>query len=57
MDGRPAVQMVSSGLVSTAGTWEAGSDGTLLVIGQDGDSLKRYTITPGADTSIDTFGR
>ena len=57
VDGRPAVQMVSSGLVSMAGTWEAGSDGTLLVIGQDGDSLKRYTITPAADTSVDTFGR
>jgi Tol biopolymer transport system component len=53
VDGRPAVEFESSSLVSIAGTWDMGADGALSVIGQSGDSLKRYRITPAADTSID----
>jgi len=54
VDGRPALELVSnSSLTTMPGTWEMGADGTLSVVGQSGDSLKRYRITPGADTSID----
>ena len=56
VDGRPSLEMeFNSTLAVTAGTWEMGTDGTLSVIGQSGDSLKRYRITPGADTSIDSL--
>jgi len=31
-----------------------GADGTVTFVAQDGDSLKRIKITPGAGTSIET---
>jgi hypothetical protein len=54
VDGRPAAQMDSSGTLHTLpGTWEPSGEGTLTLVGQAGDSLKRFQITPAADTSID----
>jgi hypothetical protein len=57
VDGRPAVQMEAGSLNTIPGTWEMAADGTLTVIGQSGDGLKRYRIEPPADTSIDTLAR
>jgi hypothetical protein len=54
-DGQP----VQDGFpISTAGfqkeTWQIGADGNLLVLVEDGDSLKRISITPSPDTSLAT---
>jgi hypothetical protein len=44
--------------ISTGGfqkeTWQIGTDGNLLVLLEDGDSLKRISITPSPDTSLST---
>jgi hypothetical protein len=42
---------------AAAGTWEMGADGTLTVVAQAGDAIKRFRITPGVDTSVDTIGK
>ncbi len=55
VDGQP----VQDGFpMSTGGfqkeTWQIGPDGNLLVLLEDGDSLKRIRITPSPDTSLAT---
>jgi hypothetical protein len=35
-------------------TWQVGRDGNLLVLLEDGNSLKRINITPSPDTSLAT---
>ena len=65
VDGLRAVELDNAGLVLThnAGTdqfstwWSMGADGTLTVIAQDGAALKRFRITPGADTNVDTLAK
>jgi len=35
--------------------WSVGADGVLTLIAQDGESIKRFRITPGPETSIETL--
>lgn len=35
--------------------WEVSPDGTLMFLGQDENSLKRFSITPSPNTSLETF--
>ncbi|HZJ32373.1 MAG TPA: hypothetical protein VFD21_12425 [Vicinamibacterales bacterium] len=58
VDGRPSAQFDGNyTLQAAAGTWEMGADGTLTVVAQAGDAIKRFRITPGSDTSVDTIGK
>ena len=58
VDGRPSVQLDNNLQIQNAlGTWEMGADGTLTVVAQAGDAIKRFRITPGPDTSIDSMGK
>jgi hypothetical protein len=58
VDGRPALRTDgNSTMQNAAGTWEMGADGTLTVVAQAGDAIKRFRITPGSDTSIDSIGK
>lgn len=58
VDGRPAVQFDGNQQLQLAGgTWEVGADGTLTIVAQAGDAIKRFRITPGADTGVDTIGK
>jgi hypothetical protein len=58
VDGRPSAQFDGNyTLQAAAGTWEMGADGTLMVVAQAGDAIKRFRITPGSDASIDSIGR
>lgn len=65
VDGLRAVEFSHDGTALTQSTsdmplevhWSMGSDGVLTFIAQDGDSLKRFRITPGNDTSVETLAR
>ena len=58
VDGRPALRDDGNYTMQvSAGTWEMGADGTLTVVAQAGDAIKRFRITPGSDTSVDTIGK
>ena len=58
LDGRPAARFDFNQLMQLApGTWEMGADGTLTVVAQSGDAIKRFRITPGSDTGLDTIGK
>ena len=58
LDGRPAARFDFNQMMQLApGTWEMGADGTLTVVAQAGDAIKRFRITPGPDTSLDTIGK
>ncbi len=58
VDGRPSVQVDNNiQLQAALGTWEMGADGTLTIVAQAGDAIKRFRITPGADTSIASIGK
>jgi hypothetical protein len=48
MDGQPIHEFgYTGGLLSTPDVWwSMGSDGVLTFLGQDGDAMKRYTVTP-----------
>ena len=37
--------------------WSVGHDGVLTFIAADGNSVKRFRITPGSDTSVDTLAK
>jgi hypothetical protein len=37
--------------------WSLGGDGVLTVVAQDGNEIKRFRITPGTDTSVDTLAQ
>lgn len=62
VDGMRAVDLDASDLgVDTsdpdalAAAWSMGAEGTLIFIAQDGAALKRFRVTPGADTSVETL--
>ena len=58
VDGRQALRVDSNYMIqNAAGAWEMGADGTLTMVAQSGDAIKRFRITPGADTSVDTIGK
>lgn len=54
---RKVEDAVNQQMQQAPGTWEMGADGTLTVVAQAGDAIKRFRITPAADTSVDTIGR
>ena len=60
IDGKPVAQteaLSTLGINNDAIKWfEFLSDGTLLVLGQDDNSLKRFAITPSSETSLATIG-
>ena len=57
MDGKAVVD-TDAGVAgtSTEGWWDMLPDGSLAVLGQDENNLKRITITPSAETSVATLG-
>ena len=56
VDGRPLVDFYSAGnMVSIPHWWEFGADGTLSMLAQDDNSLKRITITLSDQTSLATM--
>jgi hypothetical protein len=56
VDGQRAAQFdATSLLLGNARTWEVGDDGVLVVLGQDGEKMKRLRITPSADTSVEAM--
>jgi hypothetical protein len=56
IDGKPTVKVDDDQrLATTPGTWEMGADGVLTVIGRLDGVIKRFRITPGSDTSIETL--
>jgi hypothetical protein len=63
VDGVPAVKFAHNGLsllqpdadTPLEAMWSMGDDGVLTFIGEDGGSLKRFTVTPGSDTSLETL--
>jgi len=58
VDGRASVQFDGNfQMQASPGTWQMGADGTLTVVAQAGDAIKRFRITPGSDTSADTIGK
>lgn len=65
VDGLRAVEFSHNGLslLQTDGNepleakWSMGDDGVLTFIAEDGGSLKRFAITPGSDTSVDTLAQ
>ena len=58
VDGRPSLKFDNNLQIQNAlGTWDMGADGTLTVVAQAGDAIKRFRITPGPDTSIDSIGK
>jgi hypothetical protein len=58
VDGRQALKVDGNSQIQLSpGAWEVGADGTLTVVSQAGDAIKRFRITPGADTSVDTIGK
>ena len=60
IDGKPVAQteaLSTLGINNDAIKWfEFLPDGTLLVLGQDENSLKRLAITPSSETSLATIG-
>jgi hypothetical protein len=52
-DGKVAARFVGN-IPTTAGWWEMGNDGVLTIVTQDGDSMKRFRITPSEESSVDT---
>ena len=60
IDGKPVAQteaLSTLGINNDAIKWfEFLPDGTLLVLGQDDNSLKRFAITPSSETSLATIG-
>jgi hypothetical protein len=54
VDGRPEV-VLEEGFEFEPWSWEMGKDGVLQVLATEGAVMKRYRITPGADTSVATM--
>jgi hypothetical protein len=57
IDGKPLVDFYSAGntLATIPHWWDFASDGTLSILAQDDNSLKRITITPSSETSLSTL--
>lgn len=54
VDGRQAVEIPGHPL-DQGGVWEMGADGVYQFAAISGDGIKRYRITPSADTSVDSM--
>jgi len=56
VDGKVVGQVdVNTSLADNPATWEMGADGVLTLVAQDAGSIKRFRLTPGSDTSIETL--
>jgi hypothetical protein len=57
LDGQPVVMLDQNfaRLLNYPGAWEMGTDGVLTLIGATEEGVKRFRITPGSDTSIETL--
>ncbi len=56
LDGKAVAQVdANTSLVDSPGAWDLGADGILTFLAQDGASLKRFKVTLGSDTSIETL--
>ena len=57
IDGKPVAE-VDAAMASTSkeGWWDMAPDGSLSVLGQDENNLKRITIMPSSEISIATIG-
>jgi hypothetical protein len=56
VDGKAVAQMDSNNSLSDSpGAWDLGADGVLTFLAQDGAALKRFRVTLGSDTSIETL--
>ncbi|HEU5217807.1 MAG TPA: hypothetical protein VFU23_04065 [Gemmatimonadales bacterium] len=56
VDGKVVVQVdVNNSLADNPAAWEVGADGVLTLVAQDAGAIKRFRITPGTDTSIETL--
>jgi hypothetical protein len=57
LDGKPLVQL-NQGFnlyLMTGPVWDMGSDGVLTFVGPTDEGVKRFRITPGSDSSIETL--
>jgi hypothetical protein len=58
VDGKPVYEglyAIQGWFSSVPGSWEMAPDGTLSFVTQDDNSLKRVSITPSPETSLDTL--
>jgi hypothetical protein len=55
IDGKPLLDFYSPNNLGAAHWWDFGSDGTLSLLAQDDNSLKRITITLSDTTSLGTM--
>jgi hypothetical protein len=55
VDGVEVMHFNQSDLDKTPGAWGMGSDGVFQFLAAAGDSIKRYRVTPPADTSVATL--
>jgi hypothetical protein len=56
MDGKAIGSYGYNGsLAGSAASWDIGEDGSVTLLVQDGDALKRVKVTPGTQTSIETL--
>lgn len=53
VDGEPTVKFNGDTFQATDGGWEIGDDGVLTFLAIQGDSVKRFRITPAADMNIE----
>jgi len=58
VDGKPVYEglyAIQGWFSSVPGSWEMAADGTLSFVTQDDNNLKRVSITPSPETSLDTL--
>ena len=56
VDGKVVAQVdVNTLLADNPAAWEVGADGVLTLVAQDAGAIKRFRLTPGSDTSIETL--
>ncbi|HVT40737.1 MAG TPA: hypothetical protein VHE78_16980 [Gemmatimonadaceae bacterium] len=56
VDGKAVAQMESNAsLAVNPGAWDMGADGVLTFLAQDAGTIKRFRVTLGSDTSVETM--
>ncbi len=56
VDGKVVGQVdLNTSLADNPAAWEVGPDGVLTLVAQDAGAIKRFRVTPGSDTSIETL--
>jgi hypothetical protein len=54
-DGKPVAETYTAVYPAPPGWWELSPEGALSLLGQDDTSLKRISITPSPETSLETL--